>query len=318
MKKSLNTITNVLSKKQIYSTILFYCVIFILDTANITVKAQQEKPIPPITYENVPYGDHPNQVIDFRKANAEKPAPLVVFIHGGGFTGGSHDKVNAKAVQQYLDAGIHHASVEYRFLKHADFPAAHEDCIRALQFIRSKAKEWGIDKNRIAGYGGSAGAQLVAYLAWGNDFADPKSDDPISRESSRLKAVAFWGGQSTMDLNWWTKNIPGYRREFHAKKESKRKDLSFIERRALINEISVINHITSDDPPTFMRYGMNPDDAIPGNLKRARGWIIHHVNFGIAMEEKLKLKGVDANLNYPTANKRFKDEISFLIHQLKK
>jgi acetyl esterase/lipase len=73
----------------------------------------------------VPYGDHPNQVIDFRKANVEKPAPLVVFIHGGGFTGGSHDKVNAKAVQQYLDAGIHHASIEYRFLKHADFPAAH-------------------------------------------------------------------------------------------------------------------------------------------------------------------------------------------------
>ncbi len=121
-----------------------------------------------------------------------------------------------------------------------------------------------------------------------------------------------------MDLNWWTKNIPGYRREFHAKKESKRKDLSFIERRALINEISVINHITSDDPPTFMRYGMNPDDPIPGNLKRARGWIIHHVNFGIAMEEKLKLKGVNVNLNYPKANKRFKDEISFLIHQLKK
>ena len=47
----------------------------------------------------------------------------------------------------------------------------------------------------------------IEALAWGNDFADPKSDDPISRESSRLKAVAFWGGQSTMDLNWWTKNI---------------------------------------------------------------------------------------------------------------
>ena len=88
MKNNLNTITNTLLKKQFYSTILFYCVIFKLDTANITVKAQQEKPIPPITYENVPYGDHPNQVIDFRKANVEKPAPLVVFIHGGGFTGG--------------------------------------------------------------------------------------------------------------------------------------------------------------------------------------------------------------------------------------
>ncbi len=171
----------------------------------------------------MPYGDHPNQVIDFRKANVEKTAPLVVFIHGGGFTGGSHDKVNAKAVQQYLDAGIHHASIKYRFLKHADFPAAHEDCIRALQFIRSKAKEWGIDKNRIAGYGGSAGAQLVAYLAWGNDFADPKSDDPISRESSRLKAVAFWGGQSTMDLKGGPKIFRGTEENSTPKKKAKGK-----------------------------------------------------------------------------------------------
>ena len=66
-----------------------------------------------------------------------------------------------------------------------------------------------------------------------------------------------------------------------------------------------------------MRYRMNPDDPIPGNLKRSRGWIIHHVNFGIAMEEKLKLKGVDVDLNHLKANKRFKDEISFLIHHLK-
>ena len=67
-----------------------------------------------------------------------------------------------------------------------------------------------------------------------------------------------------------------------------------------------------------MKYGMNPEDPIPGNLKRARGWIIHHVNFGIAMEKKLKLKGVDVMLNYPNAKTQFKDQISFLIHHLKK
>ena len=165
MKNTPRTIANAFPKKQFYLTILYLFLIY--NYGAIPVKAQQEKPIPPITFENVPYGDHPNQVIDFRKANVEKPAPLVVFIHGGGFTGGSHDKVNAKAVQQYLDAGIHHASIEYRFLKHADFPAAHEDCIRALQFIRSKAKEWGIDKNRIAGYGGSAGGTACCLLSLG-------------------------------------------------------------------------------------------------------------------------------------------------------
>ena len=318
MKITFNSLPAAAAVKTCYLRNSLSFLFLIITITSQTSQAQQKEALPPITHENVSYGDHPNQVIDFRKAKVNKPAPLIVFIHGGGFTGGSHDKVNGKVIQQCLDAGIHHASIEYRFLKHADFPAPHEDSIRALQFIRSKAKDWGIDKNRIAGYGGSAGAQLVAYLAWGDDFANSKSNDPISRESSRLKAVALSGGQSTLDLNWWVENIPGYNRGFHSKKENRRQDLSFVEKRALINEISIINHITSDDPPTFMKYGMNPEDPIPGNLKRARGWIIHHVNFGIAMEKKLKLKGVDVMLNYPNAKTQFKDQISFLIHHLKK
>ena len=282
----------------------------------LTAQAQQKTAIPAITYEDVSYGDHSNQVIDFRKADVEGRAPLVVFIHGGGFRAGSHDKVNGKLVRQYLDAGIHHASIEYRFLQHARFPAQHEDCVRALQFIRSKADDWGIDKNRIAGYGGSAGAQLVAYLAWGDDFADPDSDDPISRESSRLKAVAPVGGQSTLDMDWWVDNIPGYKRAFHGKGNPG--DLTTVEQRAIRHEISIINHISSDDPPTFMSYGMKPDAAIPSDPKRARGWSIHHVNFGIVMKKKLKQEGVEAYLKYPQAQLPFKDGTAFLIHHLKK
>ncbi len=273
--------------------------------------------VPAITHENVSYGDHPNQVIDYWKADVEGPAPLVVFIHGGGFTGGSHDKVTAKKVQQYLDAGIHHASIEYRFLQHARFPSPHEDAVRALQFIRSKADEWGIDKNRVAAYGGSAGAQLVAYLAWADDFSDAESDDPISRESSRLTAVAPLAGQSTLNMDWWVENIPGYKRAFHGKGKGDSGDLTMIETRAVINEISIINHISSDDPPTFMSYGMNPDDKIPSDPKRARGWSIHHVNFGIAMEKILRREGVEVFLKYPQTKLKFEDDVSFLIHQLK-
>lgn len=282
----------------------------------VSANGQQRAPIPPITYENVSYGDHSNQVIDFWKADVDGPAPLVVFIHGGGFTGGSHKKVTARKVQQYLDAGIHHASVEYRFMKHARLPAAHEDAVRALQFIRSKADEWGIDKDRIAAYGGSAGAQLVAYLAWGDDFADPESDDSVARESTRLVAVAPLAGQSTMDLDWWVENIPGYKRAYHEREKSSF-DLSDIEMRALVNEMSIINHISTDDPPTFMSYGMKPDDQIPANKQKARGWSIHHVNFGIALEDKLRREGVEVILKYPQIKLPFENDVEFLIHHLK-
>ncbi|HIG48801.1 MAG TPA: alpha/beta hydrolase [candidate division Zixibacteria bacterium] len=276
----------------------------------------QNNTIPTITHENVSYGEHENQIIDFWKADVDGPAPLVIFIHGGGFTGGSHDKVQEKKIQQFLDAGIHHASVEYRLLKHAPFPTPHEDSVRALQFIRSKADEWGIDKKRIAAYGGSAGAQLVAYLAWSDDLADPESDDPIARESSRLTAVAPRGGQSTMDLKWWVENIPGYKREYFGDRDTG--DLSVVELRAIRSEISIINRISSDDPPTFMSYGMKPDDPIPSNPKRARSWSIHHVKFGIVMEEKLRQEGVEVFLKYPEVELPFEDDTAFLLHHLKK
>ena len=286
-------------------------------TMPLLLSAQATGPQPPatkITFENVAYGDHPNQVIDFWQADVKGPAPLVIFIHGGGFTGGSHDKVSEEKVQTYLDAGIHHASIEYRFLKHAQFPAPHEDAVRALQFIRSKAKAWGIDKNHIAAYGGSAGAQLVAYLAWADDFADPDSKDPISRESSRLTAVAPIGGQSTLDLDWWVEHIPGYDRNFHG--DNKHGDLSKIEQRALVRELSIIHHISSDDPPTFMSYGMHPEAPIPSNPKRARGWSIHHVNFGIALEEKMRNEGVEVFLKYPDVKVPFENDTAFLMHHL--
>ena len=63
---------------------------------------------------------------------------------------------------------------------------------------------------------------------------------------------------------------------------------------------------------------MKPDDPIPSNPKFARSWSIHHVNFGIAMEEKLRLNGVEVILKYPQIKQPFENEIAFLIHHLKK
>ena len=138
---------------------------------------KQAAPLPPPTYAAVAYGEHPNQIIDFWAAAgaSEAKAPLVIYIHGGGFTGGSKDSIGAAKIRALRTAGFHVATVEYRFLKHAKLPAAHADAIRAIQFIRSQADNWHIDGNRIGAFGGSAGAQLVAYLAWHDDFADPDS-----------------------------------------------------------------------------------------------------------------------------------------------
>jgi len=70
------------------------------------------------------------------------------------------------------------------------------DAARALQFVRSKAAEWNIDKTRIGATGGSAGACSSLWLAFHDDLADPKSSDPVARESTRLLCAAVIGSLS--------------------------------------------------------------------------------------------------------------------------
>ena len=83
------------------------------------------------------------------------------------------------------------------------------DAARALQTIRSKAKEWNVDPKRIGATGGSAGACTSLWLAFHDDLADPKSTDPIARESSRLACAARGWVQTSLDpkeLQEWIPN----------------------------------------------------------------------------------------------------------------
>src|SRR5437764_13472127 len=69
------------------------------------------------------------------------------------------------------------------------------DAARALQFVRSKAKEWNLDKTKIGATGGSAGGCTSLWLAFHDDMADKESKDPIARESTRLHCAAVNGAQ---------------------------------------------------------------------------------------------------------------------------
>ena len=103
-------------------------------------------------------------------------------------------------IEECRKSGISVASISYRYTTTAMLPAPHQDGARAIQFLRSKAKEWNLDASRVAAYGGSAGAGITLWLAFHDDMAeDPKSDDPIVRESTRLCCAATFGGQTTYD-----------------------------------------------------------------------------------------------------------------------
>ena len=162
------------------------------------------KPTRAPTAANVAYGTHERQVLDFYKAESAKPTPLLFFIHGGGWVAG--DKARPGSLEECLAAGISVVSINYRYSWQAQregvMPPVKwplEDAARALQFVRSRAGEWNIDKQRIGASGGSAGACSSLYLAFHDDMADPKSSDLIARESTRLWCAAVSGAQTSLD-----------------------------------------------------------------------------------------------------------------------
>jgi len=128
--------------------------------------------------------------------NADKPLPLVVWIHGGGFVGGNKRPTPAVRL---LEEGFAVASIEYRFLNTAPFPAQVHDCKAAIRWLRAHAKEYNLDPDRIGVWGGSAGARLAALLGTtnGNKELEGTVGD-YEGVSSDVQAVCDWSGSSDM------------------------------------------------------------------------------------------------------------------------
>lgn len=266
---------------------------------------------PTPTLADVPYGDDPRQVLDFWRADSEGPAPFLYFIHGGGWQGGEKAKVYTSGLTNYLAAGISVVSVEYRFVSQAHAAGVRppvewplRDAARALQFVRSKAKEWNLDKSRVAASGGSAGACSSLWLALHDDMADPKSDDPVARESTRLTCAGVIGAQTTLDpqqMKEWTPNSRYGGHAFGILRQVNGKNVSdfqeFLSKREeilpWIKEYSPFEWVSPDDPPVYLNY------AGPPALGQEQKDPTHTANFGVKLQEKLRAAGVECVLAYP-------------------
>jgi len=293
------------------------------DKKKVEPKQPPKPPVPP-TAENVKYGPHPRNVLDFFQAKSDKPTPLVFCIHGGGWRNGDKSSYYG-SVKGFLDKGISVATINYRLIDlkagatNTDPPvkAPLEDAARALQFVRSKAKEWNIDKVKIGATGGSAGACSSLWLAFHDDMADPKSADPVARESTRLYCAAVNGAQVTLDPKDPREWLPNYTYGAHAfglanldEVEKNREKLA-----PWIKEYSPISHVTKDDPPIGLYYtgtkGAKVGETHPDPT--------HSPILGIKLMEKLKATGVDATFHSATEpNAKFPTSQAYLIDRLTK
>lgn len=293
-------------------------------------KAPSKRPANPApTAANLPYGKHPRQVLDFWKVDGPSPAPLVLYIHGGGWSAGDKSGIDVKP---YLDHGIAVAAINYRYIQqamdeHVEPPvkAPLHDAARALQFIRSKAREWNIDKELVGATGGSAGACTSLWLAFHPDLADSKSDDPIARESTRLFCAAVDGAQVSLDpkqLREWMPNMVygGHAFGFRAPGRKGREEFErcLAARDTIlpwIREYSPYELASKDDPPIFLAFPSQDKPPVLGEEQRDP---THSAVMGVALKSKLDSLGVECHLSYPGhPDPDYKNSTDFLTRKLK-
>jgi arylformamidase len=285
---------------------------------NGTLRAADQKTPAGPTHANVSYGPHARNVLDFWQASGEGPRPLLVYIHGGGWTSG--DKKQAQAnFQPFLDKGISYAAINYRLSGEAPLPAPVHDAARAIQFLRSNAEEWNINTDRIALTGGSAGACTSMWILLHDDLADPKSDDPVQRQSTRVAAAAVNAGQTSIDPKviepWLGPNVLKHRMIAMAVGEKTIEDAlaNYDKHRELYVEFSPYNHVDGKDPPLLMTYGNNM--TLPS---QDAGHGIHHPVYGVKLKEKADQAGQECHLLIPGVSKsdKYANATEFLMAKL--
>ncbi|AMV36566.1 alpha/beta hydrolase [Planctomyces sp. SH-PL62] len=226
-----------------------------------------------------------------------RPAPVVIFFHGGGFLGGDKSSVPAWLIRRCRERGIAVASANYRFSRQAPYPAPMRDGGRAVQYLREHAVELGIDGDRIAGSGNSAGAGIVLWLAFHPDLADPSDPDPVARRSSRLACTAVIGAQTSYDPRFIKQRIGGRAADHVAIRPffglAPGADLNDPALDALYRDASPLTHVGPGAPPAFLAYS-EPRAPLSEDDPPGRG--IHHPEFGVALKERLDPMGIECVL----------------------
>jgi acetyl esterase len=253
----------------------------------------------PPDVSNARYGPHERNVLDLWKAKAGHPTPIVVYIHGGGFTAGDKTGVPQPLLSECLKAGISVATINYRYSTIAPYPAPMEDGAHAVQFIRLHAKEWNIDPKAMACSGGSAGAGISLWIGFHDDMAQPSSDDPVKRQSTRLSVVGVNNAQLSYDPRFIAKLIdePTGRHPALAKLFGVPEGQDVMKATDKFKEYEAgapITHLNAGDPPVFLYYSRELH-LPPSNL----GEGIHSPQFGLYLKERMDKLGIECVVRTP-------------------
>jgi|GEM_PF-2153221 len=226
----------------------------------VMASAVAQGALPPADFADISYGTHERHKLDLWQAKSDTPMPLLIFVHGDGWAGGNKTDLPMKVLKAMLDKGISVASMNYRFTSMAIMPAPWHDAAPAVQFLRGKAVEWRLDPQRFGGYGISAGACTVLWLACHEDLAKSDDSDALARLSTRLQVVVGLSPPTILEpeqmIQWVGDKVmehPVIPRAVGAKswEEVRQHPEKW---RDLLLECSVLPHLNADDAPIMLGF----------------------------------------------------------------
>ncbi|MEL7003754.1 MAG: alpha/beta hydrolase [Bacteroidota bacterium] len=279
--------------------------------------------IPASFAEDIPYDDKERTKFDIWMPESSTPTGLVVYIHGGGFTGGDKTMVRSdnvgrdwlftQDVRTFLENNVAIASINYTLLE--PFGEEEEgvikpliDCQRAIQFMKYYASSFNIDEDKIVLSGNSAGGGASLWLAFNDDAADPDNADPVLQESTRVIGAAVREIQSSYDVEgrWFNQvfeDFPDatfelYRQlsggnllQFYGLLTDASYDTEAIV--AYRQEVDMLGLMSTDDPPIWVtnivREAIEPTT---GDL------VLHHPFHARELREKADMIGLENVIAY--------------------
>lgn len=186
---------------------------------------------------------------------ATGPVPVVMYVHGGGWTGGDKQEgAGTAAIPSLQEAGFLVISINYRLAPQYKFPAQIEDVKCAVRYLRAHADKYSLDPDRIGAWGGSAGGHLVSLLGLTDTSSGLEGSGGYGDQSSRVQAVVDMFGPSDLSQEFQGGAI-GQALGTKVFGTSDRGS-------QLLQAASPVTYISADDPPFLIIHG-EMDKLVP-------------------------------------------------------
>ena len=290
---------------------------------------------------NISYDVYDETKFDIWMPNSQNPTGILIYFHGGGFTGGDKSVVYEKdkwdfptEIRTLLSNNIAVASINYRLLMNNGEDMGIIKCLndsrRALQYIRFNANTYNIDKTKIVLSGTSAGAGTALWIGVNDDFIDLQNSDSVLHESTKVKGLALRETQSSYNmeekwinevfvdygLSWETFLSVNEDRIFQFYGVANQTEYDSYETDLYRNTVDMIELFTSDDPEIWAE-NILTDVKEPVTLGIAN----HHAYHVREIKEKSDLVGINNVCYYGKDPIIYSDEsgesyIDFVIRKI--